>query len=94
MSLDTLPLTDVLDQTATTYETAAALPSVVERITAARMTAKPGSKPPPGVGDLLDDDEYQRAITATDDWAGNLPLIPRDGDHRPPANNETTQEQP
>lgn len=69
MSIDTLPLTDVLAETATLYETVAALPSVVERVEAARNSSKPGSKPPPGASDLLDMDEYHRAVTAVDDWA-------------------------
>lgn len=69
MSIDTLPLTDVLAETATLYETVAALPSVVERVQVARHSGKPSSQPPPGAADLLDMDEYHRAVTAVDDWA-------------------------
>lgn len=69
MSLDTLPLSDVLDETATVYETVAALPSVVERVSAARSSGKPGSQPPPGAADMLDMDEYHRAVNAVDEWA-------------------------
>jgi hypothetical protein len=69
VSLDTLPLSVVLDETATLYETVAALPSVVERVRAARSSGKPGSQPPPGAGDLLDMDEYHRALHAVDEWA-------------------------
>ena len=69
MSLDTLPLSDVLDETATTYETVAALPSVVDRVATARNSGKPSSQPPPGAGDLLDMDEYHRGLHAVDDWA-------------------------
>lgn len=69
MSLDTVPLTHVLAETATLYETVAALPPVVERAPTARHTGKPGSQPPPGAADLLDTDEHHRAITAVDDWA-------------------------
>lgn len=69
MSIDTLPLTDVLAETATLYETVAALPAVVERVQVARHSGKPSSQPPPGAGDLLDMDEYHRAVHAVDDWA-------------------------
>ncbi|WP_122262196.1 hypothetical protein [Ornithinimicrobium cerasi] len=69
MSLDTLPLSLVLDETATTYETVAALPTVVERVAVARLAGKPGSKPPPGAADLLDADEYHRGLAAVDEWA-------------------------
>ena len=69
MSLDTLPLTTILEETATLYETVAALPPVVERVETARHSRKPGSTPPPGVGDLLDADEHQRAVQAVDEWA-------------------------
>ena len=69
MSIDTLPLTDVLAETATLYETVAALPSVVERVEVARHSGKPSSQPPPGAADLLDMDEYHRAVTDVDEWA-------------------------
>ncbi|WP_131104039.1 helix-turn-helix domain-containing protein [Ornithinimicrobium sufpigmenti] len=69
MSLDNLPLATVLDETATLYETVAALPAVFERLITARPTGKPGSQPPPGAADLLDADEWGSAITAVDDWA-------------------------
>lgn len=69
MTPDAMPLADVLDETATVYETVAALPSVVPRVDAARMSGKPSSTPPPGAGDLLDADEYDRAVSAVDEWA-------------------------
>lgn len=62
-------LAATLDETATLYETVAALPAVVERVRTARTSAKPGSQPPPGVADLLDADEHSRAIREIDDWA-------------------------
>ena len=69
MTPDAMPLADVLDETATAYETVAALPTVVERVDAARSTGKPGSQPPPGAQDALDADEHARAVTAVDEWA-------------------------
>lgn len=69
MSLDDTPLATVLEETATTYETVAALPTVVERIDSARSSGKPSSQPPPGAGDILDADEHWRAVTACDEWA-------------------------
>jgi len=69
VSLDALPLSAVLDETATTYETVASLPPVVERVATARNSGKPSSQPPPGASDLLDMDEYHRAVNAVDDWA-------------------------
>ena len=68
MSLDAVPLTAVLDETAELYETVAALPTVVERI-GGKRTGKAGSQLPPGMGDLLDMDEYHRAVNAVDEWA-------------------------
>lgn len=69
MNLDDTPLADILNETATLYETVAALPAVIEKVAAARPAGVPGSKLPPGANDLLDIDEHQRAITATDEWA-------------------------
>ena len=69
MSIDTLPLTDVLAETATLYETVAALPAVVERVEAARRSGVPHSQPPPGAIDVLDDDEQRRALAELDAWA-------------------------
>ena len=68
MSLDDLPLTDVLAETATLYETVAALPAVVEKVEAARRS-RGGAALPPGMGDILDADEWGSAVAAVDEWA-------------------------
>lgn len=58
----------VLDETATTYETVASLSPVVER-GSGRAGGKPGSRMPPGMSEVLDTDEYQRAVDEVDSWA-------------------------
>ncbi|GAA1992804.1 hypothetical protein GCM10009718_33140 [Isoptericola halotolerans] len=68
MTLDELPLGTVLDELASTYETVASLPAVVERIGGA-STGKPGSKLPPGMSETLDVDEHERAVHELDEWA-------------------------
>lgn len=78
---DARPLSVVLDETATLYETVAAL-SPTEHVPTARARAIAQSAPPPGVLDVLDDDELHRAITAIDDWAlflAHVLLDERDG---------------
>lgn len=64
----TLPLSVVLDETATAYETVACLPPVIERATS-KASGKPGSRMPPGMSEVLDHDEYQRAVDDVDSWA-------------------------
>jgi hypothetical protein len=68
MSLDDVPLHVVLDELAEVYETVAALPPVVRRITASTRS-KPGAKLPPGANEMLDIDEYERAVRELDGWA-------------------------
>ena len=65
---DNLPLNVVLDETADAYETVASLPPVVERGTG-KASGKPGSRMPPGMSEVLDHDEYQRAVDEVDSWA-------------------------
>jgi len=62
-------LSTVLDETADTYETVAALAPTVERITGKTAGGKPGSRMPPGMAEVLDVDEYQRAVDDVDSWA-------------------------
>lgn len=69
MSLDDIPLSTILEELATTYETVAALPPMVERIDAGGSRSRPGSRVPPGLGDVLDEDEYHQAVHSLDDWA-------------------------
>ena len=69
MSIADLPLATILAETATLYETVAAMPPVVERIGSGRTNGKPGSQPPPGAADLLDADEHQRAVGKVDEDA-------------------------
>ena len=71
MSLDDLPLDVVLNETATTYETLAALPPTSSNI-GARRPGKPGSKVPPGVNEILDIEEYETTLRSVDDWAHYL----------------------
>lgn len=66
--MDNLPLHVVLDETATTYETVACLPPVVERASG-KASGKPGSRMPPGMSEVIDRDEYQRAVDEVDEWA-------------------------
>lgn len=66
--MDNLPLDVVLDETATAYETVASLPPVTER-TGGKASGKPGSRVPPGLNEVLDADEYDRAVREVDDWA-------------------------
>jgi hypothetical protein len=61
-------LQHVLDETATTYEIVAALAPAVDR-GSGKSSGKPGSRMPPGMVEVLDVDEYQRAVTELDDWA-------------------------
>lgn len=68
-SPDSMPLADVLAETATCYETAVTL-GPVEQVPSARARAVAQSAPPPGVLEVLEDDEQHRAVTALDDWAG------------------------
>lgn len=65
---DNLPLNVVLDETAAAYETVACLPPVVERATS-KASGKPGSRMPPGMAEVIDHDEYQRAVDELDTWA-------------------------
>lgn len=65
---DNLPLNVVLDETADAYETVASLPPVVERGTG-KASGKPGSRVPPGLNEVLDQDEYDRAVQEVDSWA-------------------------
>ncbi len=69
MSLDDVPLSVVLSELADVYETVAALPPVVQRIDGAGGRGRPGSRLPPGAGDLLDWDEYYTAVRSLDEWA-------------------------
>lgn len=71
MSLDDLPLRHVLNETADVYEILAALPPSTSS-TGGRRPGKPGSKVPPGVGELLDIEEHERAISTVDEWAMHL----------------------
>ncbi|UNX54096.1 helix-turn-helix domain-containing protein [Georgenia sp. TF02-10] len=68
MSLDDLPLEVVLDELASTYETVAALPPVVPD-PGGRKPGKPGSRVPPGVTEIIDADEHDRAVAEVDSWA-------------------------
>jgi ribosomal protein S27E len=68
MTLDDIPLDVVLTETAELYETVASLPAVVERA-GAKVPSVPGSRMPPGMAEVLDVDEHQRALTELDDWA-------------------------
>jgi hypothetical protein len=68
VSLYDVPLHAVLTELAEVYETVAALPPVVERA-GGKVTGKPGSRVPPGVPEVLDADEHERAVTGCDDWA-------------------------
>lgn len=68
MTLDDLPLHVVLNETADTYETLATLPPVAPE-TGGRRSGKPGSKVPPGVTEILNVEEHERAITAVDNWS-------------------------
>lgn len=63
------PLEAVLNETADAYETVASLPPVVERVPGKTSGGKPGSQMPPGMSEVLDQDEYQRAVTEVDEWA-------------------------
>lgn len=63
-----IPLKMVLDETAAAYKTVASLPPAVERATS-KASGKPGSRMPPGMAEVLDHDEYDRAVTELDDWA-------------------------
>lgn len=65
---DNLPLNVVLDETASAYEIVASLPSILER-GAGKSSGKPGSRMPPGMSEVLDHDEYQRAVDEVDSWA-------------------------
>jgi len=66
--MDNLPLNVVLEETASAYETVACLPPVIER-SAGKASGKPGSRMPPGMAEVLDVDEYQRAVNELDAWA-------------------------
>lgn len=68
MSLDDLPLRHVLNETADVYEILAALPPSTSS-TGGRRPGKPGSKVPPGVGELLDAEEHQSALDTVSAWA-------------------------
>jgi ribosomal protein S27E len=68
MTTDDLPLAQVLAETAELYETVASLPAVVERA-GAKVPSVPGSRMPPGMAEVLDVDEHQRALTELDEWA-------------------------
>lgn len=68
MSIDTMPLHAVLTETADAYETVAALGTVANDA-GGPASGKPGSRVPPGMSEVLDADEFQRAVTAVDDWA-------------------------
>lgn len=48
------------------YETVASLDLATTRDA---VPSKPGSRVPPGMQEILDDDELSRALTAVDDWA-------------------------
>lgn len=63
------PLEAVLNETADAYETVASLPPVVERVPGKTSGGKPGSQMPPGMSEVLDVDEYERAVTEVDEWA-------------------------
>jgi hypothetical protein len=63
------PLEAVLNETADAYETVASLPPVVERIPGKTSGGKPGSQMPPGMSEVLDVDEYERAVREVDEWA-------------------------
>lgn len=65
---ENLPLDVVLSETADAYETVASLPPVVER-GGGKASGKPGSRVPPGLNEVLDQDEYQRAVGEVDSWA-------------------------
>lgn len=64
-----MPLSTVLDEIATAYETVACLPPVIKRDAGKANGGKPGSRMPPGMAEVLDTDEYQRAVTQLDEWA-------------------------
>lgn len=68
MTLDDVPFSVVLSDLADAYETVAAMPPVVERVDA-RGRTRPGSRVPPGVSDVLDEDEYTTAVQSLDEWA-------------------------
>lgn len=68
MTLDDMPLSVVLTELAEAYETVAALPPVAVMV-GGRAPGKPGSKVPPGMSEVLDADEHERAISDTDEWA-------------------------
>ena len=68
MTLDDMPLSVVLTELADAYETVAALPPVAALV-GGRAPGKPGSKVPPGMSEVLDADEHERAISDTDEWA-------------------------
>lgn len=63
------PLEAVLNETADAYETVASLPPVVERVPGKTSGGKPGSQMPPGMSEVLDVDEYERAVREVDEWA-------------------------
>ena len=63
------PLEAVLNEMADAYETVASLPPVVERVPGKTSGGKPGSQMPPGMSEVLDVDEYERAVREVDEWA-------------------------
>ena len=67
MSLESLDLRDRILELAERYETVVALDVTVTEAPAGRT--KPGSRVPPGAQEMLDADEIDRAVTATDEWA-------------------------
>ena len=68
MSLDDLPMRTLLEATADAYEQLAALPPATV-IPAGRRPGKPGSRVPPGMSEILDLEEHERAVTGVDEWA-------------------------
>lgn len=58
----------VFDDIAAEYETVASLPPTLPG-SGGRASGKPGSRIPPGMSEVLDVDEYQRAVSAVDEWA-------------------------
>ncbi|MFB7798949.1 hypothetical protein [Isoptericola sp. NPDC056134] len=68
MSLDDMPLSTVLTELAETYETVVAL-GVAAVTAGGKATGKPGSRVPPGMSEVMDTDEFERAVREVDEWA-------------------------
>lgn len=63
--------TTLFDRLAELYETVRALDPTAGSLTG-RATGKPGSRVPPGMTQVLDDDEYRRTMDAVDGWTARV----------------------